>query len=204
MKNLRFVSPCIIVQFKWNHQPDATIFQFIILTFVYRSTCFGRFSAHHQELNDCSGSLVSWWQSCCVSCRAGRPARPRTQHDCRHVTKVNPEAATAVTELLMMGGRTPETCWAVNKRQDNKLENRCIWLVIYLKCKCNLSLITCTNSTTNVSEAHQVTVTLTNIGIFYICSILFVVIRNASNETNQHCSFRNKLSCFWLLLLLHL
>ena len=40
-----------------NHQPDAKNFQFIILTFVYSSTCFGRFSAHHQELNDCSGSL---------------------------------------------------------------------------------------------------------------------------------------------------
>jgi hypothetical protein len=34
----------------------------------------------------------------------------------------------------MMGGRTPETCWAVNKRQDNKLKNFCIWLVIYLNC----------------------------------------------------------------------
>jgi hypothetical protein len=40
-----------------NHQPDATIFQFIILTFVYSSTCFGRFPVHHQELNDCSDSL---------------------------------------------------------------------------------------------------------------------------------------------------
>jgi hypothetical protein len=30
-----------------NHQPDATIFQFIILTFIYGSTCFGRFPAHH-------------------------------------------------------------------------------------------------------------------------------------------------------------
>ena len=40
-----------------NHQPDATIFQFIILTFVYSSTRFGRCPAHHQELNDCSGSL---------------------------------------------------------------------------------------------------------------------------------------------------
>jgi hypothetical protein len=29
--------------------------------------------------------------------------------------KVNPEAATAVTELLMMGGKTPETCGAVKK-----------------------------------------------------------------------------------------
>jgi hypothetical protein len=40
-----------------NHQPDATIFQFIILTFIYSLTCFGRSPAHHQELNDCSGSL---------------------------------------------------------------------------------------------------------------------------------------------------
>jgi hypothetical protein len=48
--------------------------------------------------------------------------------------KVKPEAATAVIELLMMGGRTPETCSAVNKHQDNKLENCCIWLVIYLNC----------------------------------------------------------------------
>ena len=47
---------------------------------------------------------------------------------------MKPEAATAVVELLMMGGRTPETWWAVNKRQDNKLENCCIWLVIYLNC----------------------------------------------------------------------
>jgi len=64
--------------------------------------------------------------------RAGRPARPRTQHDYHHDTKVKPEAATAVIELLIMGGKTPETCWAVNKRQDNKLKNCCIRLVIYL------------------------------------------------------------------------
>jgi hypothetical protein len=37
------------------------------------------------------------------------PARPRTQHDYHHDTKVKPEAATAVIELLMMGGKTPET-----------------------------------------------------------------------------------------------
>jgi hypothetical protein len=38
------------------------------------------------------------------------PAQPRTQHDCHHDTKVEPEAATAVIELLIMGGKTPETC----------------------------------------------------------------------------------------------
>ena len=41
---------------------------------------------------------------------ACRPARPRTQPDYYHDTKVKPEAATAVIELLMMGGKTPETC----------------------------------------------------------------------------------------------
>jgi hypothetical protein len=60
------------------------------------------------------------------------PARPRTLHDCHHDTKVKPETATAVIELLTMGGTTPETYWAVNKRLENKLENCCIWLVIYL------------------------------------------------------------------------
>jgi len=71
-------------------------------------------------------------QLCCVRGRAGRPARPRTQHDCHHDKKVKPEAATAVIELLMMGGKTPETCLAINKRQDNKLENCYTRLVIYL------------------------------------------------------------------------
>jgi hypothetical protein len=32
-------------------------FHFIILTFIYNSTCFGRPLAHHQKLNNCSSSL---------------------------------------------------------------------------------------------------------------------------------------------------
>jgi hypothetical protein len=98
---------------KINHKPDAKIFQFIILTFIYSSTCFGRFPAHNQELDDCSGSLWFYIRIVVtlVLCSwSGRPARPRTQHDCHHDTKVKPEAATAVVELLMMGGKTAETC----------------------------------------------------------------------------------------------
>jgi hypothetical protein len=41
--------------------------------------------------------------------QGGRPVRPRTQHDYHHATKINPEAATAANELLMMGGKTLET-----------------------------------------------------------------------------------------------
>jgi hypothetical protein len=78
---------------------------------------------------DCSGSLWFYLRIVVtvVLCSS------RTQHNCHHDTKVKSEAATAVNELLMMDGKTPETCWAVNKRQDNKLENCCIWLVIIWK-----------------------------------------------------------------------
>jgi hypothetical protein len=101
---------------------------------------FRAFPAHHQELNNCSSSLWFYRWSVVVAVLlvvvgpAGRPARPRTQHNCHHDTKVKPEAATAVIELLMMDGKTPKTCLAVNKRQDNKLEICCVWLVIYLNC----------------------------------------------------------------------
>jgi hypothetical protein len=37
-------------------------------------------------------------------------ARPRTQHDYHHDTRIKPEAATTVIELLTMDGKTPETC----------------------------------------------------------------------------------------------
>jgi hypothetical protein len=95
-----------------NHQPDATIFQFVILTFVYSSTRFGCFPAHHQELNDCSGSLWCYLRivvTVVLCLWSGQLARPQTQHGYHYDTKVKPEAATAVIELPMMGGKPPET-----------------------------------------------------------------------------------------------
>jgi len=52
--NLKFATPCIIIQFKEINQVDATIPQVYYLTFMYSSTCFGRPHAHHQALNNCS------------------------------------------------------------------------------------------------------------------------------------------------------
>ena len=58
-----------------NHQPDETVFQFIILTFIYSSTCLGRFPPiirSSMTAVAASGfTFVSWWQSCCVRGRAG-------------------------------------------------------------------------------------------------------------------------------------
>jgi hypothetical protein len=93
-----------------NHQPEATNFQFIILTFIYSSTCFGHFPAHHQELNGCSDSLSFYLHIVVIAVLCSWPARPRTQHDYHHDTKVKAEAVTAAIELLMMGGKTLETC----------------------------------------------------------------------------------------------
>jgi hypothetical protein len=56
-------------------------FQFIILTFIYSSTGFGLFHAHHQEFNDCNGSLWFYLRivMTVVLCSwLGRPAGPTT------------------------------------------------------------------------------------------------------------------------------
>ena len=52
------------------------------------------------ELGDSSAVGRGW---------ADRPDHDQ-QHCYHHALKVNPEAATAVVELLMMGVRMPETC----------------------------------------------------------------------------------------------
>jgi hypothetical protein len=58
--------------------------QFIILTFIYSSTCFRRPHTHHQELNNCSSSLWLYLRSVVITVllvvvgQAGRPAGPTT------------------------------------------------------------------------------------------------------------------------------
>ena len=70
------------------------------------------------ELNS---SLTSTLDGGVGHVRASRPDHDQ-QHCYHHAPKIKPEATTAVVELLMMGGRTPETCRAVHKLQVIKLE----------------------------------------------------------------------------------
>jgi hypothetical protein len=66
--------------------------------------------------------------------RAGRPDHDQ-QHCCHHIPTVNQRLLLpAVVELLMMGMRTPETCWAVFKWQVINLRNCFIWLVDSFEC----------------------------------------------------------------------
>jgi len=65
--------------------------------FCLQLNMFRAFPAHHQELNDCSGSLWFYLRIMVivVLCSwSGWPVRTRTQHDYHHDTKVKPEAAT--------------------------------------------------------------------------------------------------------------
>jgi len=74
------------------------------------STCFGRHTAHHQELRKCNCSLwfyIRFWLP------AAAMAQPKTY--------VKPEDAITISEFLMMGGVSPETCWAIKKHWNNKL-----------------------------------------------------------------------------------
>ena len=43
------------------------VLQFITLTFIYSSTCFGRPRAHHQELNNCSSRLWFYRRSVVIA-----------------------------------------------------------------------------------------------------------------------------------------
>ena len=76
-------------------------------------------------------------------CTAGWPDHDQ-QHCYHHAPTVKPEAATAVVQLLIMGVRTLQTCWAVHKRHVKKLEkllhlvgwfiwiiNQCAWFFLF-------------------------------------------------------------------------
>jgi hypothetical protein len=122
-----------------NYQLFVKISPIYYLTFICASTCLGRPHAHHQELNNYSSSLWFYRWSVVVAVllivvwSAGRTDHNQ-QHCYHHAPTVKPEAATALIELLMIGVRTSETCWAVNKCQVINWRNCWILLVIYLIC----------------------------------------------------------------------
>jgi hypothetical protein len=64
--------------------------------------------------------LYSWFQTFAVS-----PLHDQ-QHCYHHAPMVKPEAATALLSSWRYALRTPETCWAVFKRQVINLKNCCI------------------------------------------------------------------------------
>jgi hypothetical protein len=88
----------------------------------------GHTAHHHQDLKYCNCSL--WYYICLWL--------PAVVNDnCRQPqTYVKPEAAITVFELLMMGGVSLETCWAIKKHWNNTFYYTVAfcWLFLYDLC----------------------------------------------------------------------
>jgi hypothetical protein len=103
-----FMDLCIIEPTRCN-----CVVEFIIPMFLNCSTSFGRHTAHHEEFKNCNCSLWFYIRFWLLAAVMAQPAQwPATKN-------VTPEAAITVFELLMMGGVSPETCWAIKKHWNN-------------------------------------------------------------------------------------
>jgi hypothetical protein len=83
--------------------------------FLNCSTCFGRHTAHHQELKTVIAASGFTYDFGCWPLRWLRHLSGQQPK-----TYVKPGAAITVFELLMMGGVSPETRYAIKKHWNNK------------------------------------------------------------------------------------
>ena len=102
--------------------------KFYYSIFIWSSTCFGRHTAHLQEsktaLAASDFSYVEGWWTCgwwTLSATYCVWQRPSTFHICKS------RACQCSFRLLMMGGVSPEICWASYKYEIIKF-----WYILHL------------------------------------------------------------------------
>ena len=81
--------------------------------FIWSSTCLWRHTAHHQEPKTAlAASGFSYVEGCWTRSCWTLSGNVHQLHVQQPSTYGKPEAANAVLGILMMGGVSPETCWA--------------------------------------------------------------------------------------------
>jgi hypothetical protein len=108
---LMFVDPCIVVQFiKKNLTRCNSVSKFYYFVFIWSSASFERHTAHYQEPKTAlAASGFHTWKI------VGRVVGGRGQ------AQYVPDHVQCRFSLLMMGGVSPETCWASYKYRIIKL-----------------------------------------------------------------------------------
>ena len=124
-------------------QQDATAYQnFIIPYFKWSSTCFGRHTAHHQKPKTAHVALGFAYVEGCRTCRCWtlsgsicvRYLTKSKNYTSDNRPRMQNQRLRCSFRLLMMGGVSPETCWASFKIRNNKiLIYCCILLGLYCK-----------------------------------------------------------------------
>jgi hypothetical protein len=95
------------------------------------STCFGHLSSNHHKRTTAlwaSGSTVgTWWLECFWSWSGRITCQTMTNNVPRSNGRTRGSLCSCT--LMMMGGETPETCWATHKHEVINSWNCCILLV---------------------------------------------------------------------------
>ena len=105
---------------KKNSTRCNNVSKFYYSIFIWSSTCFGRHTVHHQEPKTALAASGFSYVKGCWMCRGGRCQEqcawqrpPTTRPTTFHVWKTRGYQCSF--RLLMMGGMSPETCWASYK-----------------------------------------------------------------------------------------
>jgi len=100
--------------FKYNQQ-DATLCN--TLYYWQYSTCFGCFSAHHQELKNCRYSIGYVPGLLAATASVGEFQLTHASGSSKQAWHI-PDAACTVFELLMMGGKTARNMSSIDSNKE--------------------------------------------------------------------------------------
>jgi hypothetical protein len=109
-KTVRGTAEASSCSYKKNPTRCNNVLKFYCFIFIWRSTCFGRHTAHHQEPKTALATSGFSYVGSCWTCRWWTWRLPTTRPTSFHVWKTR--GCQCSFRLLMMGGVSPGTCWA--------------------------------------------------------------------------------------------